>query len=87
LICITFFLLLISFTSKYSGLGFPSYPAAVPVGYMIPQVPYNNAVNYGPNGYGGGGRFQNNKVGVSRSITLVAVLHLVHLVFQHLVHL
>ncbi|KAM0904327.1 hypothetical protein ACQ4PT_018048 [Festuca glaucescens] len=48
----------------YAGLGFPSYPAAVPVGYMIPQVPYNNAVNYGPNGYGGGGgRYQNNKPG------------------------
>ncbi|BAF10472.2 Os02g0822300, partial [Oryza sativa Japonica Group] len=42
----------------YAGLGFPSYPG-VPVGYMIPQVPYNNAVNYGPNGYGG--RYQNNK--------------------------
>lgn len=45
----------------YAGLGFPSYPAPVPVGYMIPQVPYNNAVNYGPNGYGG--RYQNNKPG------------------------
>jgi RNA-binding protein Nova len=42
----------------YAGLTFPSYPG-VPVGYMIPQVPYNNAVNYGPNGYGG--RYQNNK--------------------------
>ncbi|WVZ73102.1 hypothetical protein U9M48_021450 [Paspalum notatum var. saurae] len=43
----------------YAGLTFPSYPA-VPVGYMIPPVPYNNAaVNYGPNGYGG--RYQNNK--------------------------
>jgi hypothetical protein len=47
--------------SKYPGLTFPSYPG-VPVGYMIPQVPYNNAVNYGPNGYGG--RYQNNKVSV-----------------------
>jgi hypothetical protein len=26
---------------------------------MIPQVPYNTPVNYGPNGYGGGGRYQN----------------------------
>jgi RNA-binding protein Nova len=64
---ITIFFLTHSFTSKCSGLGFPSYPAAVPVGYMIPQVPYNNAVNYGPNGYGagggGGGRYQNNKPG------------------------
>ncbi|XP_062221474.1 protein BTR1-like isoform X2 [Phragmites australis] len=40
----------------YAGLAFPSYPA-VPVGYMIPQVPYNNTVNYGPNGFGG--RYQN----------------------------
>ncbi|XP_071677336.1 protein BTR1-like [Lolium perenne] len=48
----------------YAGLGFPSYPAAVPVGYMIPQVPDNNDVNYGPNGYAcGGGRYQNNKPG------------------------
>ena len=30
---------------------------------MIPQVPYNNAVNYGPNN-GYGGRYQNNKVSV-----------------------
>ncbi|AQK76324.1 Protein BTR1 [Zea mays] len=43
----------------YAGLTFPSYPG-VPVGYMIPQVPYNNAVNYGPNN-GYGGRYQNNK--------------------------
>ncbi|KAL6911278.1 hypothetical protein ACP4OV_000083 [Aristida adscensionis] len=44
----------------YAGLTFPSYPG-VPVGYMIPQVPYNNAVNYGPNNGYGGGRYQNNK--------------------------
>ena len=48
---------------KYPGLTFPSYPGVpgVPVGYMIPQVPYSTPVNYGPNGYGGG-RYQNNKV-------------------------
>lgn len=51
----------------FSGLGFPSYPG-VPVGYMIPQVPYNNAVNYGPNGYGG--RYQ-NKVSDCCCFTLV----------------
>ena len=61
-----YLLLLISFTSKYPGLDFPSYPVAVSVGYMIPQVPFNNVVNSGPNGYvgGGGGRYQNNKVRV-----------------------
>ena len=59
-----YFLLLISFTSKYPGLSFLSYPLAASVGSMIPQVPYNNVVNYGPNGYAaaGGGRYQNNKV-------------------------
>ncbi|KAK3159509.1 hypothetical protein QOZ80_2AG0150970 [Eleusine coracana subsp. coracana] len=45
----------------YAGLNFPSYPPGVPVGYMIPQVPYNAPMSYGPNGYGG--RYQNNKPG------------------------
>ncbi|KAM3245425.1 hypothetical protein ACQJBY_056644 [Aegilops geniculata] len=50
-------------TANLQGLCFPSYPAAVPAGYMIPQVPYNDAVNYEPNGYaaGDGGGYQNNK--------------------------
>ncbi|AQK76316.1 Protein BTR1 [Zea mays] len=58
----------------YAGLTFPSYPG-VPVGYMIPQVPYNNAVNYGPNN-GYGGRYQNNKVGGSLWVALLVISHL-----------
>ncbi|WOL18960.1 protein BTR1 isoform X1 [Canna indica] len=49
----------------YSGVNFPGFPG-VPVGYMIPPVPYN-PVSYGPNG--SGGKYPTNKGASSPVVT------------------